>query len=71
MVTIAYISPYLSVLQGTLRSKLPVLMLMGNKCDQCTERRVSREEGQKMALVSSICLGYYSSALLLFIPWLL
>ena len=44
----------LVVLQATLRNKLPVLMLMGNKCDQCTDRKISREEGQKMALVSAI-----------------
>lgn len=43
-------------LQATLRNELPVLMIMGNKSDRSLNRVVSREEGQRLALVRSTSL---------------
>ena len=56
------------LLQASLREHPPVLMLVGNKSDSISERKVTSEEGRLLALVSSSpSLSFHHISLLFFL----
>ena len=58
------------MVQASLREHPPVLMLVGNKCDSRSERKVSSEEGRLLALVGllTLSLSPYSYIILIYSP---
>ncbi|XP_011403598.1 PREDICTED: ras and EF-hand domain-containing protein homolog [Amphimedon queenslandica] len=47
--TFESVKAWINLVKATIRTELPVLMLMGNKCDCRELRQVKKEEGQKLA----------------------